>query len=232
MSKIYGYCRISRKTQSIERQERNILALYPTAILFSEAFTGRKTEGRDKFNKLLSVVKAGDTIVFDSVSRMSRNATEGVELYFDLYNKGVNLVFLKESYINTDMYKSKLNVKLPTTDSEIANMYIKTTEQVLMLLAKEQIVIAFEQSQKEVDDLSQRTKEGLVTAKLNGKQVGNEKGVKLTTKKSVAAKEQIRKYSHVFEGTLKDDDVIKLIGISRNTFYKYKKEMLAELAAK
>ena len=33
-------------------------------------------------------------MVFDSVSRMSRNAEEGFALYEDLYHKGIRLVFL------------------------------------------------------------------------------------------------------------------------------------------
>ena len=46
-----------------------------------------------------------------------------------------------------------------------------------MALAKEQIKLAFEQSEKEVADLHQRTREGLLTARLNGKQVGRKKGI-------------------------------------------------------
>lgn len=46
MSRIYGYCRISTREQSIERQQRNIKALYSEAILVNEVFTGTKIEGR------------------------------------------------------------------------------------------------------------------------------------------------------------------------------------------
>lgn len=65
----------------------------------------------------------------------------------------------------------------------------------LLSLAKEQIRLAFEQSEKEVQDLRQRTKEGLQTARLNGKQIGQVAGKKLTTKKSVAAKAIILKHN-------------------------------------
>lgn len=57
---------------------------------------------------LLKVVKAGDTIVFDEVSRMGRTADEGFELYKELYEKGVELVFLKEPHINTEVYKKAM----------------------------------------------------------------------------------------------------------------------------
>ena len=98
----------------------------------------------------------------------------------------------------------------------------------LMSLAKEQIRLAFEQSEKEVQDLHQRTKEGIETARLNGRQIGQKKGVKLTTKKSIEAKKQIQKHSRDFNGTLSDGDCMKLIGVARNTFYKYKAELKAE----
>ncbi|RDY22380.1 recombinase family protein, partial [Romboutsia maritimum] len=83
---IYGYCRISTNKQSIERQHRNILNLYPNAIIIDEVYTGTKIHTRKELNKLLNIIKQGDTIVFDSVSRMSRNSEEGFKLYEELYN--------------------------------------------------------------------------------------------------------------------------------------------------
>lgn len=97
----------------------------------------------------------------------------------------------------------------------------------LMELAKEQIRLAFEQSEKEVEDLHQRTREGIETARLNGKQIGRKKDAKITTKKSLAAKEIIRKHSRDFNGTLSDVEVMQLTGLSHNTYYKYKRELKA-----
>ena len=226
---VYGYCRISSKKQSIERQVRNIKKEFSEAMIVEEVFTGTKMYERKKLQQLLKKVKPGDTIVFDSVSRMSRDAEEGFKLYEELYNKGINLVFLKEPHINTDTYKNTLASSVPLTDTEV-DFILEGVNKYLMELAKKQIQLAFLQAQKEVQDLRQRTKEGLITAKLNGKQVGCVKGTKLTTKKSIEAKKQIRKYSKDFNGTLKDVEVIKLIGISRNSYYKYKKEMVMDMA--
>ena len=100
----------------------------------------------------------------------------------------------------------------------------------MLILQKEQIRLVFEQAQKEVDDLHLRTAEGIITARMNGKQIGLVKGTKLTTKKSIAAKETIKKHSKDFNGTLADEDVMKLAGISRNSFYKYKREIREEIA--
>lgn len=225
---IYGYARISRAKQSIERQIRNIKSSYPTAIIIEEVFT-RTSLNRKEWQKLFNKVKAGDTIVFDSVSRMSGNAEEGFNAYQELYNKDVELVFLKEPHINTATYKKALENNIELTGTSV-DYILEGVNKYLMALAKEQIILAFEQSEKEVSDLHQRTKEGIETARLNGKQIGQPKGTKLTTKKSLAAKEVIKKHSKDFNGTLSDDDCMKLAGISRNSYYKYKRE-LKETAA-
>ena len=219
----YGYCRISTRQQSIERQMRNIRIAYPDAVIVDEAYTGTKME-RPKWSSLYKRLKKGDTLIFDSVSRMSRNATEGFETYEELYNKGVDLIFLKEPHINTSTYKKALESNIAMTGTTV-DYILEGVNKYLMTLAKEQIRLAFEQSEKEVQDLHQRTKEGIETARLNGKQIGGVKGRKLTTKKSIEAKEQIRKHSKEFDGTLNDIDCMKLIGLARNTYYKYKREL-------
>ena len=78
---------------------------------------------------------------------------------------------------------------------------------------------------KEVADLHQRTREGLLTARLNGKQVGRKKGIGFETKKSKAAKEKIRIHCKEFGGTLDDAECMKLTGLARNTYYKYKRQI-------
>lgn len=227
---IYGYCRISTKKQSIERQIRNILATYPTAEIITEVYTGTKFQGRKELDKLLKKKHSGDTIVFDSVSRMSRNADEGFKLYEQLYKEGVNLVFLKEPHINTDTYKKALESNITMTGTNV-DFILEGINKYLMSLAEEQIRIAFDQAEKEVSDLHQRTKEGMQTAKLNGKQIGLAKGTKLTTKKSVEAKEIIRKHNKGFGGTLSNEETWKLAGISKMSFYKYSNELREEMAA-
>lgn len=226
MCKEYGYCRKSQQKQNIERQIRNIKAEYPNAIIIQEAYTGT-TIDRKEWNKLYKAVKAGDTIIFDSVSRMSRNAVEGFTAYEELFRRGVELVFLKEPHINTKTFKTAIETAIPMTGTNL-DFILDGVNKYLMALAKEQIIIAFQQAEKEVADLHQRTREGIETSRLNGKQIGLKQGTKLNVKKSAPAKEAIRKYSKDFDGVLEDAEVIKLAGISRNTYYKYKRELKEE----
>ena len=174
-------------------------------------------------------------VSFDSVSRFSRNADEGCELYEDLFRRGITLVFLQEPHINTDVYKEALQRQIDVYVStgnhatdKFLNTIIEALNQFVIDLAKEQIRIAFEQAEKEVTDLHQRTKEGIETARLAGKQIGQKQGAKLNVKKALPAKEQIKKYNKDFGGQLNNEETWKLIGISKMTFYKYKRELIEE----
>lgn len=234
--KTFGYCRISRPTQNIERQERNILARYPDAIIVREIFTGTMFQGRKELDKIIRLAEPGDRIVFDSVSRMARCADEGCEEYEKLFKKGLVLEFLNEPHVNTAVYKQALQQRINiyfTTGNPAADKFAKTMidamNELMMDLAKEQIRIAFEQAEKEVSDLHTRTRQGIETARLNGKQIGGVPGRKLTTKKSIEKKAEIFKHSIDFGGTLHDNDCMKLTGIARNTFYKYKRELRESL---
>ena len=212
---IYGYVRVSTDKQNIDRQIRNILAVDASAKIYQEIFTGTKTTGRREFQKLMNKVQSGDTIIFDSVSRMSRNAAEGFELYKKLFDDGVNLVFINEPYINTDVYKVTRDALVPMTNTDV-DLILAGVNQYLMKLAEKQVELAFEQAQKERDDLSEHTRQGLQTAKLNGKQLGRAKGTVVVTKKSDESKKKILKYSKAFGGDLSDKDLIKLLGIDKN----------------
>lgn len=239
---IYGYCRVSTSKQSIAYQENNIKEAYPDAKVYSETYTGTKLVGRKEFRKIVGewkivdnkeqlvggLAKSGDTIVFDSVSRMSRDAEDGFKIYEELFKKNIELVFLKEPQINTATYKESLNVGVPMTGTDI-DYLLQGLNKYLLALAKKQIKLAFEQSEKEVQLLRKRTIDGLREAKDNNKQIGLVKGTKLTTKKSIKAKEIMKKHCKEFGGNLSDKEVILLCEINRNTFYRYKKDIIKEI---
>lgn len=220
---IYGFCRVSRKSQNIERQVRNILHEYPSATIIREKYTGT-TMDRPEWTKLMKKIITGDTIVFDSVSRMSRNAEEGYKQWMDLYDQGVDLIFLNEPHISTSVFRQAMNDQINMTGSNV-DLILKGVNDYLKELAKEQIKIAFEQSEKEVTDLHERTKEGIETARLHGKTIGRPVGSTGETKKAKAAKAIMLEHAKDFGGTLTDTQCIRLTGVSRNAYYRYKKQL-------
>ena len=195
MSTRFGYCRISTGRQNIERQERNIRAAFPDAVIVREVYTGTKFQGRKELEKILQIIRAGDTIIF-----------------------------LKEPHINTETYKKAITNQITMTGDKV-DLILEGVNRYLMELAKEQIRIAFEQAEKEVSDLRQRTREGIETARLNGKQIGQQKGTAYETQKARNAKDIICRHNRSFGGSLTDEETMRQAGISRKSFYKYKREL-------
>ena len=222
---VYGYARVSTPQQSLGRQIRNIQDFSKDAKIYADVYSGR-TMDRPEFIKLLKKVQTGDTIIFDEVSRMSRNAEEGFELYQELFDNGVELIFLKERYIDTDNYRKASQSSIASTGTDYVDEILAGINKALLMIARNQIKIAFEKSQYEVDQLRQRTREGMMTARISGKQIGRQTGSKVVTRKSIETKEMILKYSKKFGGPLQDKEIIKLAGVDRVTYYKYKKELL------
>lgn len=242
--KVYGYARVSTKKQVIDRQVENIKGAHPNAEIIREVYTGKQIEGRKEFIRLLKKAKLGDTIVFDEISRMSRNRDEGYKLYMELYERGVELVFLKEPHLNTEIYREKITRQIDlnfaeqvTTEGEFrgkaTDNFIRALtdalNQLMRELIEDNIALALDRAQKEREYLVKRTKEGLNEAKANQKTLGRPKGSKPAevSTKEVKAKKTITDYSKDFGGNLNDNQCMVLAGVSRRTFYKYKSELIS-----
>lgn len=249
--RVYGYCRISTPKQNVDRQVYNILKSYPDAEIIKEEYTGTKLD-RPEWNKLHKQIKKeigkGEnvTIVFDEVSRMSRNAEEGFSLYKELFSSGVNLVFLKEPYINTETYRNATKQKAIAMTGTDVDIILKAVNEYLLVLAESQIKLAFQSAQKEVDYLHKRTSEGVRRAQRDGKRVGTQKGDKLNIKKKEPIKQLIEKIVSKNRG-LSDREIMAILAfktveikepngktkevsakLARNTYYHYKSELVAE----
>ena len=138
----------------------------------------------------------------------------------------------KQKAINTSVFDSTknnlLNIDIVTGNAAVDTFFkgnIELINNFMMVLAEEQIKAAFDQAEKEVTDLHSRISQGIREAKKNGTKIGLSKGTTLTTKKSIDCKAIIQKHSKDFGGTLDDSDIIKLCGCSRNSYYKYKREL-------
>ena len=234
----YGYIRVSTAAQNPKRQRVNILSEFPGAKIIEEIFTGTTVE-RPAFQCLLKKVKPGDVIVFDEISRMSRDAASGYQLYRQLYDAGVDLVFLKERSLNTSVFRATAQIAM--TGEEIPDLFIEAANKTLWILAERQILEAFRAAETEVQMLHKRVGEGIRQAVFrwnadeeagrshDKRKPGRQAGTTLTTTKGKAALEIIRKHSKTFGGTLSDAECQKLAGISRNTYYNLKRQIRDQL---
>lgn len=230
---MYGYVRVSTKQQKTQRQIDNIKSYNAEAIIFEEKQSGKDIEGRAVFRKLLDKVRSGDTIIFDEVSRMSRNAEEGYNLYMELMNNEINLIFIKERHIDTDEYKRRTQKHLQRITSsnekmdKLINGILELVEEFERDNLKDNIKLAFEQAEHERQFLIKRVTEG--KAKSDKHQGRPEGSQNINSEKADYIKKIILEQSKDFEGKFSDAKIMReyLNGIARNTYYKYKRELKA-----
>lgn len=232
---IYGMVRVSSKSQDDRRQIRNILKKYPNAKIVKDTYTGTNLFKSKVFISISKELQSGDLLVYDSASRMSRNEHQGWRLYKYLFNHNIGIEFLKDSSINTTEYRKMITnmISYPnSTQSRFIDNFILTSIDALNKLildtAEERVKEVFRSAERTANDIHIYTKEGLQTAKEYGSRVGLLKGSKLCTKKSIISKKFIKDNSIDFDGILSNDECIDKLKISRNSFYKYKKELLDE----
>lgn len=101
MSKIIGYCRVSTRGQldgnSIEEQSKKILERYSNAEIIEESYSGAKD--REIFNKVLSTLESGDTLVVTKLDRFCRTTKEGLQYIDLLMSNGVKIHILNMGLI-------------------------------------------------------------------------------------------------------------------------------------
>lgn len=105
----YSYERVSTVKQDERRQELSLDA-YKIDCRYVDKCSGKNTD-RPKLKMLLNVVKRGDHIYVESISRLGRNVDDLRKLTEDFCNKGVTVHFIKEGFdTNGNMYKFMLTI--------------------------------------------------------------------------------------------------------------------------
>ena len=239
---IYAYCRVSTKKQDIKRQINSIRRSFPIiedSHILKEVWTGTEMN-RPQWLNLRDRLKQGDTVVFDSVSRMSRTADEGVREYQELYEQGVDLVFLNEPHINTEKYRRamqeakqneiKFDIKVAEPMvGELLSFLEDWLNRFMLYSVQRDIQTAFDDSAKEIADLGRRTREGMIAKGAADKIRQYRTGKRFETEHSLRAKIKILENAAQFGGIHDDVDVILLADVSRRTFYNYKTELKEKL---
>lgn len=225
MAKIYGYCRVSTDHQSLDRQEITITKHYPDAEIVKEKCSGTRMN-RPAWTALCKKLTAGDVIVFDDIDRMSRNAAEGFKVYQELYTRGIVLRFIKRPFVDTDVYRDTMQIKPTGADTDFDETVIPGINAYLMRLAERQIKIAFDAAEEEVTRKHVNIREGMRASGAGEKISKARTGRTYETKKSKEMKVRIRQMSRDFDGTMTDRDVMEVLGLARNSYYKYKRQMI------
>lgn len=166
----YGYIRVSTDTQTTENQK---IAIEDWCIKnnhhvdcwISETISGTKQPKDRKLGGLLDKLVEGDILIVTELSRLGRSLTMVFGEIQILLDKKVKLYAIKENFILQDDINSKVLVFAFGLSAEIERQLI-----------------------------SERTKQGLVRAKANGKQIGHYKGYRLYNCKLRPYENEIREH--------------------------------------
>ncbi|MGG2134552.1 recombinase family protein [Bacillus sp. S2(2024)] len=196
--KKFGYVRVSSKDQNEQRQIQNMKDLgIEDRDIFIDKESGKNME-RENYQTLKRIVRTGDTIVFDSLTRLGRNMNDTLEEFRYYEKHKVNLQFIKEPYIN-------VNYTGESTNDVIQSAIQKATLTILSAFAE-----------KERIDIKQRQAEGIALARKQGKRLGRPP-VEIT-------EEFMDAYKEWKSGSITAVGAMKKYGIKRSSFYKLAKQ--------
>lgn len=221
MGKTFAYMRISTKEergkQKFTRQENSIKkwceennVKITEKRIYKDDASGKNFD-RTEWKELEEEVQAGDTIVFKDICRFTRECENGLEKYMELMNKGVNLVFLDNMTLSTDYIKALSNAK-----EKQGNVVSLTMDFVVKLI----LTVELDRAEQEREITVKRITDGIHARpkKSNGKiDTGRKEGS--LCKMTDELRADIEKFLN--DRSIKQVDLMKKHGISRNTLKKY-----------
>ena len=193
MSKVYGYCRCStdENKQDISRQVRELkeMGAVPETI-FTEYISGMK-ENKVELQKLLNVIRSGDTLAVTELSRLTRSTKQLCDIIETVKQKKIRLI-IKDS-ITIDCTNGTLDP---------------------MTAACLHITGVFAELERNI--ISERTRSGMKNARAKGKQIGRPH-----TTIDDLPDFFYRDYEYLMHGMSSKTDTAKYLNISRPTLNKY-----------
>lgn len=200
--KTFGYVRVSTKEQNEARQLDAMRALdIAESDIYVDKASGKDTN-RPQYQALKSIVRAGDTVVFESITRLSRNMDDVKSEYKWYVDNGVLLRFIAEPMLDTKV-------------DEQGVIERAMAEIILTLLA------AF--AEKEREEIKRRQREGIESAKRKGKTFGRPKRT-FETMNAIERQSFLFEYNEWKNGRQTAVQTFERLDIPKATFYKIVKE--------
>lgn len=155
-----GYIRVSTEKQNLKNQKHKILEYAHDHSISIDEFIEIEISSKGSSKKRLidnlhSKLKSGDTLVCTELSRLGRNMLEILNLIEKFNSSNVKLIFVNQPELSTNQ------------NNALSSLLIA-------------IYGYFAQTEREI--ISERTKQGLETAKKLGKKLGRPKGAKSKTR--------------------------------------------------
>lgn len=177
---LVAYARVSTEEQNLDRQLDQLIQYgVDKRNIYMEKVTGTKRE-REQLNKMINELQEGDTVIISDLTRISRSTKDLLEIVSYIKDKGASIKSIKDTWLDT-------------TSNNPYNDFLLTVMSGL--------------SQLERDLISQRTREGLASAKARGRNGGRPS--KQNEKKDVVIA--------LADSGMRIADIVKQTGLSRST---------------
>ena len=155
----------------------------------------------------------------ESIAFLGDTPSEIIQNFRNLHIQYISLVFLQEQHLNS---KNLNRIYMNHIDSY----------DLLWEVFENQILATLRQIDNNYDLKKRQIQDGIKKAKGKGVPIGGKPGMQYKTKKADMAKQKILEYSKDFNGSFSDSECMERIGLSRNTFYKYKRELKQKIGHK
>lgn len=209
--KVIGYNRVSTKNQKLDRGDRDIIEFCKTRNLELKKIYSDKTSGRNFDRARYTVMKEdvlekGDILIISEVDRLGRNKKEILK----------ELEYYKQNEIRV------MILEIPTTLIDISTFDRGLSNLILDAINNMMIEMYALFAQAEVDKKAERQEKGIAAMKARGEwdRYGRPKVMKTDDFKL--------HFNKVLNGEMKPFQLMKELGLTESTYYRYRKFCLEE----
>jgi DNA invertase Pin-like site-specific DNA recombinase len=133
----YGYARVSTGKQDFELQVDALKAAGCERI-FAEKVSGKSTDGRREFQRLMKALSPGDTVVVTKLDRLARSSRDLLNILGQLEEGSCGFVSLGEAWCDTTSDVGKLVITIMSGIAEFERKLILSRTEAGITKAREQ----------------------------------------------------------------------------------------------
>lgn len=202
----FFYIRVSTKEQNEGRQLEIAESMgIDKKCVYVDKESGENLE-RPQWGKLNNILRIGDTLIVQDLSRLSRNKKDIKDVWKDLTDRGINIEVVNMPILNTQKY------------SELGSMGQLVSDIVFELLSW--------MVEEERNRIKTNQKQGIELAKQQGKYKG--RPVKYHENATGADKLVYDAIIQALDDEIPVQELANRLKVSKNTIYKIKKNILLD----
>jgi len=207
----YGYHRTSTAEQHLDRGVREITEYcehnnLPLEKIFTDQQTG-KNFNRPRYTVLRDdVIRSGDTLIVTELDRLGRNRRDTMKELQQFKDRNIRVMVLE----------------LPTTLMDFSSMGNEMAAMMMDCINNMMIDLYASMAQAEIDKKEKRQREGIEAKRLRGEwdDYGRPRALPLES-----FREQ---YKRVQSGEIRPTALMRELGLTSSTYYRYKGELERE----